>query len=137
MVDARLGLCVVVVTVTLQPLTCGMRVAGTLQALAGESMRSLLFSETIHTPEPAAGRNKTFALSQWPRRPSCSTHHGCIDGHGDPSALTPDAAIMGYALRTSDWRCVVKLLEPNAAFFVSCVRARIGALGSVVQGSTF
>jgi hypothetical protein len=53
-----------------------------------------------------AARNKTYALSQWPRRPSCTTSRGCTDGHGDPSVPDPDVAIMGYALRVDQWRCV-------------------------------
>jgi len=67
------------------------------QELAGESLVPLLRT----TP---GSLNKTFALSQWPRRPSCVDHHGCEDGHGDPSAMQPDAAVMGYTYRTAEWR---------------------------------
>ena len=52
----------------------------------------------------AAGRKKTWAISQWPRRPSCVTHHNCLDGHGDPFAYSPDQAVMGYTLRVDGWR---------------------------------
>jgi len=50
------------------------------------------------------GRVKDWALSQWPRRPSCMTHHSCLDGHGDPYTFTPDQAVMGYTLRVNAWR---------------------------------
>jgi hypothetical protein len=53
------------------------------------------------------GRAKGWALSQWPRRPSCLTSHGCLDGHGDPFAWEPDQAVMGYTLRVDGYRCVV------------------------------
>mmetsp|Transcript_3734 Transcript_3734/g.11719 ORF Transcript_3734/g.11719 Transcript_3734/m.11719 type:complete len:192 (-) Transcript_3734:147-722(-) len=67
------------------------------QPLGGESLRPLL------TAAPGPPRNKTWALSQWPRRPSCVTHHSCTDGHGNPYEFLPDQAIMGYKLRVADW----------------------------------
>eukprot|EP00045_Choanoeca_perplexa_P008852 m.83058 g.83058 ORF g.83058 m.83058 type:complete len:594 (+) comp14645_c0_seq2:3-1784(+) len=45
-----------------------------------------------------------YAISQWPRRPSCTTAHGCVDGHGDPFAFDPDQAVMSYSLRTPEYR---------------------------------
>jgi len=42
-------------------------------------------------------------MSQWARRPSCTVHHGCTDGHGNPYDLIPDQALMGYKLRTTEW----------------------------------
>ena len=70
------------------------------QALAGESLRPLL------TTAPAAARAKGYALSQWPRRPSCTTTHKCTDGGGDPFEKDPDQAVMGYKLRVDDWAYV-------------------------------
>merc|ERR1712190_629520 len=70
------------------------------QALAGESMRPLLQTK------PSVKRNKTYALSQFPRRPSCVSNHGCLDGHGDPYAFSPDQAVMGYKLRVAQWAYV-------------------------------
>jgi len=66
------------------------------QALGGESLRSLLRGDR-------AARSKDWALTQWPRRPSCTTRHGCVDGHDNPYAALPDQAVMGYKLRTSRW----------------------------------
>lgn len=78
------------------------------QPLAGESLRPLLLVNSegvdIDGVAPMAGvRNKTWALSQWPRRPSCVTHHACTDGHGNPYEMLPDQAIMGYKLRVDNW----------------------------------
>jgi len=70
------------------------------QALAGESMRPLLQTK------PSMQRNKTYALSQFPRRPSCVTKHGCMDGGGNPYDFSPDQAVMGYKLRTAEWAYV-------------------------------
>ena len=65
------------------------------QAFAGETLRPLLGG--------TGTRKKTWALSQWPRRPSCTTAHACIDGHDDPWRAKPDVAVMGYKLRTDEW----------------------------------
>lgn len=73
------------------------------QAYAGESLRPLLQSTPPGAP---GGRNKTWALTQWPRRPSCTTAHHCLDGGGDPYDATPDQAVMGYRLRTDVWAYV-------------------------------
>ena len=66
------------------------------QALGGESLRSLLHGD-------GSGRKKDWALTQWPRRPSCTTRHGCPDGAGNPYEPSPDQALMGYKLRTARW----------------------------------
>jgi hypothetical protein len=68
-------------------------------------MTSLAGVRHQHVVPP--GRAKGWALSQWPRRPSCLTSHGCLDGHGDPFAWEPDQAVMGYTLRVDGYRCVV------------------------------
>jgi hypothetical protein len=78
------------------------------QLVAGESMKSLLLlpSTDTETNEHSSGtkavehsgamhgavqaRKKHWALSQWPRRPSCTTKPNCIDGHGDPFAPEDD-----------------------------------------------
>jgi hypothetical protein len=73
------------------------------QALAGESMRPLLLTAKGIEVEDIAPRKKTWALSQWPRRPSCTVNHGCEDGHGNPYEKIPDQAIMGYRIRTGRW----------------------------------
>ena len=79
------------------------------QRLGGETLRPLLRTTETgrggsgHAAAPSPVRNKTWALSQWPRRPSCTQRHGCVDGHGDPYSFDPDQAIMGYKLRTDDW----------------------------------
>lgn len=73
------------------------------QALGGESMRSLLLTGKGMELESPAPRKKTWALSQWPRRPSCTVNHGCEDGHGNPYEKIPDQAIMGYRIRTDRW----------------------------------
>ena len=52
----------------------------------------------------AAALPKAYALSQWPRRRSCLHKHSCTDGHGDPSSPAADTALMGYTLRTDEWR---------------------------------
>ena len=65
------------------------------QALGGETLRPFLVA-----PAPAAAaaaavavvaapRKKAWALSQWPRRPSCTVNHGCLDGHGSLSHCRP------------------------------------------------
>jgi len=69
------------------------------QQLNGESLVGLL----SHQGHPLRER-KNWALSQWPRRPSCIQVHKCIDGHNDPSAFLPDQAVMGYSLRVENWR---------------------------------
>ena len=48
------------------------------------------------TPEGLAAsgtapRRKTWALSQWPRRPSCTVRHGCEDGQCVRPSLTETA----------------------------------------------
>ena len=75
------------------------------QALGGETMRPLLQKSVDTISKP--GREKTWALTQWPRRPSCTWNHGCEDGHGNPYEATPDQAIMGYKLRTERWAYIV------------------------------
>ena len=79
------------------------------QVLGGETLTSLLFEENKtqesgHAWTNVQTRQKTYALSQWPRRPSCATSHTCVDGHDDPFRPEPDVALMGYTLRTDDWR---------------------------------
>ena len=89
-------------------------------ALGGESLRPLLVaSASSSTPKAEgfeaetagtqahSGRSKYYAISQWPRRPSCVTRHSCLDGHGDPFTFTPDQAVMGYTLRVDGWRYTV------------------------------
>ena len=69
--------------------------------LGGESMSSLLTVES----DQGSLRNKTWALSQWPRHPSCTTQHHCVDGSGNPwEGSEDDASLMGYTLRTERWR---------------------------------
>ena len=84
------------------------------QALAGETLSSLLLDQTdsvstdtdvlSNTDTGVGARKKKVALSQWPRRPSCTTKHSCMDGHGDPFQKAPDVAVMGYTMRTDEWR---------------------------------
>jgi hypothetical protein len=82
------------------------------QAVGGESMRPLLLSSP---PSPSSSSSvsngkttfkKTWALSQWARRPSCVHTHGCPDGGGSPSLSGPDQSLMGYSFRVDRWRCV-------------------------------
>ena len=47
---------------------------------------------------------KRFAMAQWARRRSCLHAYSCLDGHGDPSSPVNDTALMGYTLRTDQWR---------------------------------
>lgn len=70
------------------------------QALGGESLRPLLLTPKGRETEAVAPRKKTWALSQWPRRPSCTTRHGCLDGHGNPYEHLPDQAVMGECAAT-------------------------------------
>jgi hypothetical protein len=86
------------------------------QVVAGESMKPLLMlppvelesdngagaSGTISAGVSARARKKHWALSQWPRRPSCTTKPGCIDGHGDPFTPADDQAVMGYTIRVDN-----------------------------------
>jgi hypothetical protein len=74
-------------------------------AYGGESLRALIAAPSPSAPPPPP-RQKTWALMQWPRRPSCTTQHSCPDGGGDPFDLLPDAAVMGYRLRTEAWAYV-------------------------------
>ena len=60
------------------------------QALGGETLRPLLLAAGSAELAAVTPRRKNWALSQWPRRPSCTTHHNCIDGHDDPFKLIPD-----------------------------------------------
>jgi hypothetical protein len=78
------------------------------QALGGESMRPLLLAAAQQDDDAPLVRKKTWALSQWPRRPSC-TVGGCEDGHGNPYEYLPDQAVMGYKLRTESWAYIVWL----------------------------
>lgn len=69
--------------------------------LGGESMRGLLSGQHGNS----AVRNKTWALSQWPRHPSCATQHQCADGSGNPwQGSDGDESLMGYTIRTERWR---------------------------------
>ena len=74
------------------------------QSLGGESLVPFLRKQEHGAAPPQQAR--PWALSQWPRRPSCTHHFGCIDGHGDPSkpGRHGDIAVMGYALRVDEWR---------------------------------
>ena len=79
------------------------------QRLGGESLRPLLLADAggdgrggSSSKHGATQRKKTWALTQWPRRPSCVYRHGCEDGSGNPYEADPDRADMGYRLRTSD-----------------------------------
>ena len=74
-------------------------------AYAGETLLPLMRAPTAGAVG-IVGRSKTWALSQWPRRPSCTTVHHCADGGGDPFDRKPDVAIMGYRLRTDSWAYV-------------------------------
>lgn len=75
------------------------------QPLAGESLQPLLLAGSGYglEPKPVVSRNKTWALCQWPRRPSCVKNHSCEDGHGNPYEFQPDQAVMGYKIRVDDW----------------------------------
>ena len=74
------------------------------QSLGGESLVPFLLRKQDGAAPPRQAR--PWALSQWPRRPSCVHHLGCIDGHGDPSqpGRHGDIAVMGYTLRVDQWR---------------------------------
>ena len=83
-------------------------------ALGGESLRALLYQPVDDAGAgPVAkvkdtdgfeqetdqvrlhdGRRTYYAVSQWPRRPSCVHNHNCEDGHGNPYEHTPDQAVM-------------------------------------------
>lgn len=71
------------------------------QQMAGESLEPLLRPPGARG---VGGRSKVYALSQWPRRPSCINHNSCTDGHGDPFQPDPDVAIMGYTYRDAEYR---------------------------------
>ena len=81
------------------------------QTLAGESFRTLLLKDDDDRDEEkkseVSKRQKTWALSQWPRRPSCVYNHQCLDGSGNPFDFEPDQANMGYRLRTLSWSYTV------------------------------
>lgn len=72
------------------------------QALGGETLRPMLLAAGTAELAVVAPRKKNWALSQWPRRPSCTTHHNCIDGHDDPFKLIPDQVRWG--LRAAMYR---------------------------------
>ena len=82
----------------------GLDAAPTRMALAGESLVPLLLAPEGRRAAAPPARNKTWALSQWARRPSCPWAHSCVDGSGDPFDDPNDLALMGYALRTERWR---------------------------------
>jgi len=68
-------------------------------ALGGESLVALL------SGPKTVPRKKTWALSQWPRRPSCTTSHQCMDGGGNPwHSNAGDGSLMGYTIRDELWR---------------------------------
>ena len=69
------------------------------EQFGGESLRPLLLagatalsSSSSSDVDGVAPRKKTWAMSQWPRRPSCVSTHGCTDGHGNPYEPANDQA---------------------------------------------